>query len=188
MAKERGITYLDCPVSGGVGGAKAGTLTIMAGGPGQAVERLMPVFEVIGKNIHHIGDIGTGAGIKMINNFILGCNMAAVAEALVLGTKLGLNLDTMYEIIKTSSGRSFIIENKIPNFIKKRSFTGGFTVDLEYKDLGLALETAKQLAMPIPMGSTAAQVFETARAKGLGKEDITALIKIWEELMGVEVR
>lgn len=99
----------------------------------------------------------------MVNNYLLGCNMAAAAEALVLGAKIGLGLDTMYEIIRESSGRSFIIENKIPNFIKKRSFEGGFAVDLEYKDLGLAVETAKQLSMPIPMGSTAVQMFEGRR-------------------------
>ena len=112
----------------------------------------------------------------------------AAAEALVLGAKIGLGLDTMYEIIRESSGRSFIIENKIPNFIKKRSFEGGFAVDLEYKDLGLAVETAKQLSMPIPMGSTAVQMFEAARAKGFGRQDITSLLKIWEELMDTEVR
>lgn len=84
-------------------------------------------------------------------------------------------------------GRSFIIGNKIPNFIKKRKFEGGFAVDLEHKDLGLAVETAKQMKMPIPMGSTAVQMFEAARAKGYGRQDITALLKIWEELMDVKV-
>lgn len=188
MAAEHGITYLDCPVSGGVGGAASGTLTIMAGGPEEALEQLMPIFRAIGKKVYHVGPVGTGSGIKMVNNFLLGCNMAAAAEALVLGTKIGLDLDTMQEIISNSSGRSFIIENKVPGFIRKRAFNGGFAVDLEYKDLGLAMETARQLAMPLPMGNTAVQVYETARAKGFGKEDITSLIKIWEQLMDTEVR
>ena len=188
MAAARGITYMDCPVSGGVGGAAAGTLTVMAGGPDQAFLRMRPLFETIGRKICHIGPVGAGSGVKMVNNYLLGCNMAAAAEALVLGAKIGLGLDTMYEIIRESSGRSFIIENKIPNFIKKRSFEGGFAVDLEYKDLGLAVETAKQLSMPIPMGSTAVQMFEAARAKGFGRQDITSLLKIWEELMDTEVR
>lgn len=187
MAAKRQITYLDCPVSGGVGGAAAGTLTIMAGGPGEALEQVRPVLEVLGKKIYHVGDVGAGSGIKMINNYLLGCNMAAVAEALVLGKRIGLDLDTMYEIIRNSSGRSFIIENKIPNFIKKRSFEGGFAVDLEYKDLGLAVETAKQQKMPIPMGSMAVQMYEMARANGFGRQDITALVKMWEQLMQVEV-
>lgn len=187
MAAEHGMEYMDCPVSGGVGGAAQGTLTVMAGGSGEAFAAVLPVLQAIGKKIYHVGGTGAGSGIKMVNNYLLGCNMAAVAEALVLGAKIGLDLDTMYEIIGSSSGRSFIIENKIPNFIKKRKFEGGFAVDLEHKDLGLAVETAKQMKMPIPMGSTAVQMFEAARAKGYGRQDITALLKIWEELMDVKV-
>lgn len=188
MAAEHGIEYMDCPVSGGVGGAGQGTLTVMVGGSDEGFAAVLPVLKAIGKKIHHVGGTGAGSGVKMINNYLLGCNMAAVAEALVLGAKIGLDIDTMYEIIGSSSGRSFIIENKIPNFIKKRNFEGGFAVDLEHKDLGLAVDTAKQMKMPIPMGSTAIQMFEAARAKGYGRQDITALLKIWEELMDVEVK
>lgn len=188
LAEKQGISYMDCPVSGGVQGATAGTLTIMAGGSKETLEKVRPALNAIGKNIYHVGDVGAGSGMKMVNNFMLGCNMAAAAEALVLGSKIGLDLDTMYEIIKNSSGRSFIIENKVPNFIRKRTFSGGFAVDLAYKDLGLAMETAKHNCMPVYMGSTAVSMFETARAKGYGKEDITALLKVWEELMDVEVR
>lgn len=183
-----GFAYMDCPVSGGVRAAADGTLTIMAGGAAETLEKVRPALEAIGKKIYHVGDVGSGSGMKMVNNFMLGCNMAAAAEALVLGSKIGLDLETMYEIVRNSSGRSFIIENKIPDFIQKRKFSGGFAVDLAYKDLGLAMETAKQFSMPVHMGSTALQMFETARAKGFGKEDITALLKITEELMDVEVR
>lgn len=188
MAAGRGIEYMDCPVSGGVHGAESGTLTIMAGGPEETLEKARPALEAIGKKIYHVGGVGAGSGMKMVNNFMLGCNMAAAAEALVMGSKIGLDLDTMYEIVKNSSGRSFIIENKIPNFISKRRFEGGFAIDLAYKDLGLAMETAKHLSMPVCMGSMAVQMFETARAKGYGREDITALLKVEEELMDVEVK
>lgn len=186
--KEKGISYMDCPVSGGVQGAVQGTLTVMAGGPDETFEKVTEILETIGNKIYHVGGVGAGSGIKMVNNFMLGCNMAAAAEALVMGSRLGLDLDTMYEIIRNSSGRSFIIENKIPNFIQKRKFSGGFAIDLQYKDLGLAMETAKALSMPVHMGSTAVQMFETARAKGYGRDDITALVKMEEELMDVEVK
>ncbi len=186
--EEKSVSYMDCPVSGGVQGAAQGTLTVMAGGPDGTFEKVRDILEVIGKKIYHVGGVGAGSGIKMVNNFMLGCNMAAAAEALVLGSKLGLDLDTMYEIIGNSSGRSFIVENKIPNFIKKRKFSGGFAIDLQYKDLGLAMETARALSMPVHMGSTAVQMFETARAKGYGRDDITALVKMEEELMDVEVK
>lgn len=187
MAADRGTAYIDCPVSGGVKAAAKGTLTIMAGGAEEILDKVRPVLEVIGKKIYHVGDVGAGSGMKMVNNFMLGCNMAAAAEALVLGSKIGLDLDTMYEIVRNSSGRSFIIENKVPDFIQQRKFSGGFAVDLAYKDLGLAMETAKHFSMPLHMGSTAVQMFETARAKGYGKEDITALLKVNEELMDIEV-
>lgn len=186
--EEKAISYMDCPVSGGVQGAAQGTLTVMAGGSDETFEKVRDILGVIGKKIYHVGGVGAGSGIKMVNNFMLGCNMAAAAEALVLGSKLGLNLDTMYEIVGNSSGRSFIIENKIPNFIKKRKFSGGFAIDLQYKDLGIAMETAKKLSMPVHMGSTAMQMFETARAKGYGRDDITSLVKMEEELMNVEVK
>ncbi|RKL63464.1 NAD(P)-dependent oxidoreductase [Thermoanaerobacteraceae bacterium SP2] len=188
MMGKKKIKYIDCPVSGGVGGAAAGTLTVMVGGDKETLDMLMPVLNTIGKKIYHVGEVGAGSAIKMINNYILGCNMATVAEALVLGAKLGLDLATMHEIIQNSTGRSFIIENKVPNFIMKRNFGGGFAVDLEYKDLGLSIESAKQMNMPLLMGSTAVQVFEMARAKGFGKQDITSLVKIWEELMNIEVK
>ena len=187
MMEKEGVTYMDCPVSGGVGGAENGTLTVMVGGPESALERIMPVLQSIGKKIYHVGDTGAGSGIKMINNYMLGCNMAVAAEALVLGKKIGLDTKVMQDIILNSSGRSFIIENKLPNFIMKRKFDGGFAVDLQYKDIGLAYETAKSFNMPIPMGSTAIQVMDAARAKGYGKQDITAMVKIWEELMDAEV-
>lgn len=188
MSAAGGISYMDCPVSGGVRNAAEGKLTIMAGGTAEDLEKIRPVLKAFGKNIYHVGDVGTGSGMKMVNNFMLGCNMAAAAEALVLGSKIGLDLETMYEIIKNSSGRSFIIENKVPDFIKRRTFTGGFAIDLAYKDLGLAMESAKHFSMPVHMGSTAVQMFETARAKGYGKEDITALLKVTEELMDIEVQ
>lgn len=182
ICSESKITYWDCPVSGGVGGADAGTLTVMVGGPNDALEEIRPVLECFGKNIFYIGSNGAGSGIKMINNYLLGCNMAAVAEALVMASKIGIKLDTVAEIVGTSSGRSFIIENKIPNFIQKRQFDGGFAIDLEYKDLGLALETAKSLKQPVPMGTIASQVFEMARSMGMGKNDISALVKLWENI------
>lgn len=104
MAQEYGMAYMDCPVSGGVGGAAQGTLTVMAGGSDEAFAAVLPVLQAIGKKIYHVGGTGAGSGIKMVNNYLLGCNMAAVAEALVLGAKIGLDLDTMYEIIGSARG------------------------------------------------------------------------------------
>ena len=188
LAGEKGVGYVDAPVSGGVAGATAGTLTIMVGGSADDVAKVQPILQAMGKNIHHVGEVGAGDSIKVVNNLLLGINTAAVAEALVLGVKSGLSPQVMLDIIKGSSGRSYALEAKTPGFILKNNFAAGFAIDLQYKDLELAAETAKSLGMPLPLGSMAQQIFEMARAKGLGREDISAVIKVWEELVGVQVR
>ena len=186
--KTKGAALIDAPVSGGVSGAIAGTLTIMVGASEEELAQAIPVLEAIGKNISHVGQVGSGQAMKLVNNLLLGINMAAVAEALTLGVKLGLEPQTMLDIIGQSSGRSYALEAKAPNFIFKGNFVPGFAVDLQYKDLELAVSTAKSLAQPLPMGNSAQQLFEIARAKGWGREDISAIVKFFEEMAGVEVR
>lgn len=186
LLKPAGVEYLDCPVSGGVGGAQKGTLTIMAGGDKDALAAVTPVLNVIGKKICHVGGVGSGSAIKLVNNYMLACNMATTAEALALGEKLGLDIASMREIVNTSSGRSFITENKVPGFIEKRDFTPGFTVNLQFKDLGIAQEAARVESMPLMMGGAAAQIYQMARARGYGGEDISSVIKICEEWIGSE--
>ena len=188
LAKAKGIAYVDAPVSGGVAGAQAGSLTIMVGGDDEAVAAVRPVLEILGQKIHHVGDVGAGDAVKLVNNLLLGINMAAVAEALVLGAKSGLKPEVMVDIIKGSSGRSYALEAKAPNFILKDNFAAGFAVDLQYKDLELAIETAKGTGTPVPLAVMAQQIFEMARAKGLGRQDISSVIKVWEDLTGIQVR
>lgn len=184
----KGCALLDAPVSGGVAGAEAGTLTIMVGGQAEDLERAKPLLNTLGKKIFHVGGQGTGQAIKLVNNLLLGVNMAACAEALTLGAKLGLEPGTMLDIISQSSGSSYALTAKAEKFIFKGQFDPGFAVDLQYKDLELAVSTAKSLAYPLPLGNQAQQVYETARARGQGREDISSVIKINEDLAGVKVR
>ncbi|MGL5513102.1 MAG: NAD(P)-dependent oxidoreductase [Sporomusa sp.] len=186
-AKEYKIDYVDAPVSGGVSGATAGTLTIMVGADSEVFSKLEPLFDVLGKNVYHVGEVGCGDAIKMINNLLLGCNMAALAEALALGVKCGLSVDTMREVISNSSGRSYALEAKLEKFIMADQYTGGFAVDLQHKDLGIALEASKDEAVPLPITAAAVQVYEAARAKGLNRADMSAIVKVWEDLIGVEI-
>jgi len=188
IASECGVKYIDAPVSGGVAGAQAGTLTIMVGSDAETFEKISPVLNVLGKNIYHVGDAGSGDAIKIVNNLLLGCNMAALAEALVLGVKCGLAPEKMNEVIKVSSGRSYAFEAKYEKFILADAFEGGFAVDLQHKDLGLALDAGKDVNVPLPITAAATQVFEAARAKGLNRQDMSAIIKVWEDLTGVQVR
>lgn len=188
FAAEKGLGYVDAPVSGGTAGAAAGTLTIMVGAEPEVFEKVRPIFEVIGKNIYHVGGAGMGDAIKVVNNLLLGCNMAALAEALVLGVKCGLDPQVMYDVISVSSGRSYALEAKMEKFVMAGQFEGGFATDLQHKDLGLALEAGKEAGTPLPITGLATQVFEMARAQGLGREDMSSVIKVWEKLCGVTVR
>ena len=187
-AEKLGLAYLDAPVSGGVAGAAKGTLTIMVGGPEETVARVRAIFEVLGQKIYHVGPVGSGDAVKIVNNLLLGINMAAVAEALVLGVKCGLKPEVLYDIISVSSGSSYALQAKVPNFVLKGNFEPGFAVDLQYKDLELAVQTGKELQVPLYLTNGAQQVYETSRAAGLGRKDISAVIQLWEKLVGVEVR
>ena len=188
IAAEHGVKYMDAPVSGGTIGAQKGTLTIMCGADEETFEKAKPVLEAIGKRIMRIGGTGMGDAMKIVNNMLLGANMASLAEALVLGAKLGLDNKTMYDVISTSSGNSYVVDAKMKKFIMPDKFEPGFAMDVQYKDLTLAQEAARGVKMPIPMSATCTAVYEQARAAGYGMEDMSAVIKLWEKLMGVEIR
>ena len=186
--EKHGIHMMDAPVSGGDVGAQKGTLTIMCGADEETFEKAKPVLEAIGKRIMRIGGTGMGDAMKIVNNMLLGANMASLAEALVLGAKLGLDNKTMYDVISTSSGNSYVVDAKMKKFIMPDKFEPGFAMDVQYKDLTLAQEAARGVKMPIPMSATCTAVYEQARAAGYGMEDMSAVIKLWEKLMGVEIR
>lgn len=186
-AREKGVTYVDAPVSGGQKGAQNGTLTIMAGCTEGDFTALEPVLRTVGKKLFCMGAAGRGAAIKMVNNLLLGCNMAALAEALVLGRRYGLPAETMRDVIGVSSGRSYAFEAKLEPFILAGKYDGGFAVDLQRKDLGLAMDAAREAAVPLPVTAAAVQVYETARAAGLGRKDISSLVTVWEDLTGAKV-
>lgn len=180
-AEKKGVEVMDAPVSGGAAGAEKGTLTIMAGGKKEVFDKVMPVLESIGEKIYHVGGIGSGDTLKLVNNLLLGVNMVAVSEALTLGMKAGMNLDILFQVISKSSGNSYALNSKYEKFIKEKNFKPGFMIDLQYKDLQLAIDTAKDLSMPLIMGNLTQQMYEIARSEGMGKEDISAMMKVYEK-------
>lgn len=185
---EKETALIDAPVSGGVSGAEAGTLTIMAGGGAEDVARADVVFKHLAKKVVHVGPVGSGQAMKLVNNLLLGINMAAVAEALTLGCKLNLKPETMLEVIGQSSGRSYALEAKAAPFIFKRNFAPGFAVELQYKDLELAVSTAKKLTVPLLLGNLSQQLYEIAKGNGQGREDISSIIKFYEAAAHTEVK
>jgi 3-hydroxyisobutyrate dehydrogenase len=168
-AGERGIAMLDAPVSGGTGGAEAGTLTFMVGGAAAAVERVRPVLDVMAKNVFHAGDSGAGQLAKVCNNMLLAVHMAGTAEALALGVRNGLDPQVLSEIMKQSSGGNWSLNvyNPYPGVMDgvpaSRDYQGGFLVDLMSKDLGLAMDAAQASGSPVPLGSLAQNLYRLHR-------------------------
>lgn len=185
LAAAQGNAFIDAPVSGGTGGAAAGTLTFMVGGSTAQYEAVKPVLAAMGKNIVHCGDTGTGQIAKICNNLVLGITMAGVAEAMALGDALGIDPKVLAGIMNTSTGRCWSADtyNPYPGVIEtapsSRDYTGGFGTDLMLKDLGLAADAAKAARQPVYLGTLAQQLYQTMSNRGDGKLDFSAVIKLY---------
>ncbi|HHZ66687.1 MAG TPA: 3-hydroxyisobutyrate dehydrogenase [Alphaproteobacteria bacterium] len=187
VAKEaaaRGLDMLDAPVSGGVAGAEEGTLTFMVGGSAEVLERARPVLEAMGKNIVHAGDSGSGQAAKLCNNMMLGISMIGTSEAFTMGQKLGLNPQTLFDIISTASGSCWALQNHLPipgiveTSASNRGFRAGFAVAMMAKDLRLAQLAAKSVDASTPLGSTAAALYTSFEDSGNQDLDYSAIIKL----------
>jgi len=184
-ARARGIRALDCPVSGGPGGAEAGTLTIMVGGEAADLEAVRPVLEAIGRKIVHCGGAGAGEVAKLVNQALVAVHTVAAVEALLLGRKLGLDLGTMVSILRSSSGGSWILENHLRIKALAGNYEPGFALDLMFKDLNLFLQTATEAKAPALIAASALQLYNAARAAGSGKLDQTVVAREMEKLAGI---
>ena len=187
LAQQHGCVLVDAPVSGGTGGAAAGTLTFMVGGSESAYSQVKPVLSAMGKNIVHCGDTGTGQVAKICNNLVLGITMAGVAESMALGEALGIDPKVLGGILNTSTGRCWSSDtyNPFPGLIEtapsSRGYTGGFGTDLMLKDLGLATEAAKSAKQPAFMGALAQQLYQAMSSRGDGKLDFSAVIRLYRQ-------
>lgn len=184
-----GITLVDCPISGGPKGARAGTLTVIAAGPPRARDELRPWLQRIGKNVFEVGDKpGQAQLMKLVNNLISAANLAASFEALVLGVKGGLDPDQMVALINVSTGRNSATLDKIPRAVLTGSFDYGANLATMVKDVRLGLGEAEALGVPMWVLQTVGQLWRFGEQQGLGSADFTALIKVVENWAGVEVR
>jgi len=181
-----GIAMLDAPVSGGTERAKTGELSIIAGGDAATFEACRDLFKAMGTKIFHVGGLGQGLAMKLVNNMLVQVNMVAVAEALVLGVKAGLDPKTIYEVVRVSTGTSSAFERGAARMLA-RDFSPAGTVDISFKDQELETAFAKQLGAPLLLANVSQQVYQMARAAGLGKQDGTAIIQVLERLAGVKV-
>ena len=186
LAEANGNAFVDAPVSGGTGGAAAGTLTFMVGASETLFSNVSPALRAMGKNIVRCGDIGMGQVAKICNNLLLGITMTGVAEAMSLGTALGIDPKGLAGIINTSTGRCWSSDtyNPYPGIVEtapaSRGYTGGFGADLMLKDLGLAAEAARSAKQPIFLGALAQQLYQAMSASGRGGLDFSAIISLYE--------
>ncbi|HVK98969.1 MAG TPA: 3-hydroxyisobutyrate dehydrogenase [Dongiaceae bacterium] len=189
-AAAKGIVTLDAPVSGGVGGAKAGTLTFIVGGDKAAFAKAEPILRNMGKNVFHAGDHGAGQIAKICNNMLLAVHMIGTAEALQLGVDNGLDPNVLSQIMLQSSGRNWSLElynpypGVMPNAPASNQYEGGFQTNLMNKDLGLALEAALKSQSAIPMGSLAKNLYAQHGRKGFGKKDFSSIQKLFAKADG----
>ena len=185
-ATARNIPFLDAPVSGGVGGAKAGTLTFICGGADDTYAKAKPILDAMGKNIFHAGPHGSGQVAKICNNMLLAILMAGTSEALALGVKNGLDPAVLSEIMKQSSGGNWALNvyNPWPGVMENapasRNYEGGFLVNLMTKDLGLAFDNAVKNQASIPMGSLARNLFSLHAGQGNGTLDFSSIQRLYK--------
>jgi 3-hydroxyisobutyrate dehydrogenase len=182
-AAQNGLAMVDAPVSGGVAGAQAGTLTFMVGGPEAAFDRARPILEAMGKTIVHAGGSGNGQAAKICNNMILGVSMIAVSEAFLLAEKLGLDAQRLFDIASKSSGQCWSmtsycpVPGPVPTSPANRDYQAGFTAAMMLKDLNLAQSAARATQAPTPLGAAAAELYGSFSAGGHAGEDFSAIIR-----------
>jgi len=183
---QKGVAMLDAPVSGGTHGAAAGTLSVIVGGPDDTFAAAEDIFRAIGKNVFHVGGHGMGLAMKLINNMLGQIQTVAIAEAMVLGRKAGLDAKKIYEVVSASTGNSVQFQNRVPRILA-RDFTPGGTLDISFKDQELETAFAKRLGVPLFLANVSQQVYQMGRAAGFSKEDGSSLVKVYERLAGVKV-
>ena len=185
--KGTGARMLDAPVSGGEKGAIEGTLSIMVGGEAQVFERCLPVFQLLGRRVTHVGGNSAGQVVKSCNQVLAAATVLAMGEALALGTKAGVEPQKIVEVLSNGAARCWALEVRAPEVLKG-NFQPGFKSKLQYKDLGLALELSRNIDAPMPIAGIVHEFYKSTLAQGYGEEDHTAVIRIIEQMACVQIR
>jgi 3-hydroxyisobutyrate dehydrogenase len=188
MAEQAGRAYLDCGMTGGAAGADAGTLTLMAGGDGEVIERARPVLETIAKRIFHVGPSGAGHALKLVHNMILHSVFLATCEGCRVAERAGIDLEKAIEVFNAGNARSFITETRFPRHILSGTFDGRSTVSNLAKDLGMAARFAREIGAPARYGPLTSALLDKAVENGMGRQDFTRLYQRIDELLEAEAR
>jgi 3-hydroxyisobutyrate dehydrogenase len=186
LVAERGGSWLDAPVSGGSEGAQRGTLSIMVGGAASDLARARRSMETYGTTITHVGPVGAGQQVKIVNQILVVLNQLAASEALLFAQQAGLDLATTIDAVKDGAAGSWMLANRGPQMIV-RDWRPGFSIDLQQKDLRLALEAADELGVPLPGTALVFQLYRALQERGLGAEGNHALVKALEAVSGIRL-
>ncbi len=182
--EAKAVHYLDAPISGGAARAAAGELTVMASGSAAAFAQARPALDAMAAKVHELGDAaGLAASFKMINQLLAGIHIAAASEAIVLASKMGLDLGKVYEVITASAGNSWMFENRMPHVLDG-DYAPRSAVEIFVKDLGIIQDMARSERYPVPVGSAALQMFLAASGLGMGREDDAAVARVYALLSG----
>jgi 3-hydroxyisobutyrate dehydrogenase-like beta-hydroxyacid dehydrogenase len=182
-----GIEFLDSPVSGGTKGAADGSLTLMTAGEDKVYQECLPVLKCLGSNLVKVGsEIGQGQAMKAVNQLLVGVHMVAMAEAMVLSAKCGLDPELVYEVVKNSAGNSRIFENRALGVIN-RDFSTRSTLGIQFKDTDISVRTADSVKAPVFLAPICRELFKIAEAKGVSWEDSSAVVKLYEDMADIKV-
>ena len=182
-----GLQHLDAPVSGGAARAASGEMTIMASGAPETFAAVQDVLDAISVKVYRLGDTsGMGSKVKMINQLLAGVHIAAATEAMALGIRAGIDPETLYEVISNSAGSSWMFQNRVPHILAG-DYKPLSAVNIFVKDLGIVLDSARKFTFPLPLTSAAHQMYLATSASGLGGEDDSAVIKMFQKLTGIEL-
>ena len=182
-----GGEVLDAPVSGGTPAAANGTLTFMVGGDARLLDRCRPLLEAMGQTIVHVGPVGQGKVVKMVNQMMAAAHLVTLGEAFALGVRCGADPHMLYAVIKTSSGYSKMMDLRLPGFLLDGTFDPGFRLDLMKKDVNLAIDSAQALSVPLLLTSVVGQVFSAASTAGKGDADFSAAAQYVADLAGANL-
>lgn len=184
LAAEKGVHYLDAPVSGGVQGAEAGTLAVMVGGNSDAFARVLPVIETYAGNAFHVGGSGNGQAIKLANNIITAVNIAALGEGLSAAVAAGVSLETAVKVLSTSSANSHVLSSYFPRTLFTEDRPTGFALDFMLKDIKLFLNSTARTSLPTPVSNVVGDLFRIGHRDGRGAKDFTSVVEFYEDFTG----
>jgi 3-hydroxyisobutyrate dehydrogenase-like beta-hydroxyacid dehydrogenase len=186
VTAQKGVGYVDAPISGGVKGAIEAKLTFIVGGENTDVKKAIPLMEELGANVFQVGPVGAGRAVKALNQIISALNTLTLCETVVLGRKLGVSPETFFEVLSKCAANSYHLQTKLPQFIIPGKFDGGHRIEMMIKDLEIALQVAKEFNTPAMLTGLGIQMYRAGASAGYAKKDISAMVNFLGSFVGLD--